>query len=332
MKAKGNAKRGISLITLVITIIVVIVLAAAVILTLNNNNPIENAKEAKITHEIATYKESLNFKICNLLTDKSTTEINVMIGEKNNKNEYKIKEYIPEIKDEYAEIFGIENNNLVISKNQTIIKEGFIAGIVEKANNETINLNDTIVQFEDAKQGTEMVVTTTEDTKVTRCGRNLYNLEIIRGANYQQIEKFENGFLLDYNVDRIVVMSNRCVKKDKSYYNSLSYEYIGGFEPQPYTYVTNLNDSQYIAINHTFVSTIESLYFGIYVNHGNDLGKFKIINPQLELGSISHPYESYKGDTYEIKANTPTRITAFDGVNTVFAENGNVNVKYVKNN
>ena len=39
-------KKGISLITLVITIVVIIILAAAVILTLGNNNPIESARRA----------------------------------------------------------------------------------------------------------------------------------------------------------------------------------------------------------------------------------------------------------------------------------------------
>ncbi|MDD3303544.1 MAG: hypothetical protein PHP54_01335 [Clostridia bacterium] len=60
MKEKENLRKGISLITLVITIIVVIVLAAAVILTLNNSNPIENAKEATFKSDISTVKDDLN--------------------------------------------------------------------------------------------------------------------------------------------------------------------------------------------------------------------------------------------------------------------------------
>ena len=41
-------KKGISLITLVITIVVVIILAAAVILSLNQNNPIQNSRVATV--------------------------------------------------------------------------------------------------------------------------------------------------------------------------------------------------------------------------------------------------------------------------------------------
>lgn len=42
-------KKGISLITLIITIVVVIILAAAIILTIGNNNPIQNARVATVT-------------------------------------------------------------------------------------------------------------------------------------------------------------------------------------------------------------------------------------------------------------------------------------------
>ncbi|MDD3303806.1 MAG: hypothetical protein PHP54_02715 [Clostridia bacterium] len=58
-------KKGISLITLVITIIVVIILAAAVILTLNNNNPIENAKEATFKQDVSTVQDDLNMYVSN---------------------------------------------------------------------------------------------------------------------------------------------------------------------------------------------------------------------------------------------------------------------------
>ena len=52
-------KRGISLITLVITIIVVIILAAAVIMSLQKSNPIQQASKAKFLNDIATFKEDL---------------------------------------------------------------------------------------------------------------------------------------------------------------------------------------------------------------------------------------------------------------------------------
>ena len=67
MKTKG--KKGISLITLVITIIVIIILAAAVILTLNNNNPIENAKEATFKSDVKTLQSELTMYIAKQTAD-----------------------------------------------------------------------------------------------------------------------------------------------------------------------------------------------------------------------------------------------------------------------
>ncbi len=54
-----KAKKGISLIVLVITIIVIIILAGAVILNLTQNNPINSAKVARLVQE----KESLESAI-----------------------------------------------------------------------------------------------------------------------------------------------------------------------------------------------------------------------------------------------------------------------------
>ena len=62
-------KKGISLITLVITIIVIIILAAAVILTLNNNNPIENAKEATFKSDVKTVQSELTMYISKQTAD-----------------------------------------------------------------------------------------------------------------------------------------------------------------------------------------------------------------------------------------------------------------------
>jgi len=56
-------KKGISLITLVITIVVIIILAAAVILTLGDNNPIDKAKEARRISDIANIKEEIQMDV-----------------------------------------------------------------------------------------------------------------------------------------------------------------------------------------------------------------------------------------------------------------------------
>ena len=54
-----HIKKGISLITLVITIVVVIILAAAVILSLNQNNPIQNARVATVVQKKDSIESSV---------------------------------------------------------------------------------------------------------------------------------------------------------------------------------------------------------------------------------------------------------------------------------
>lgn len=56
-------KRGISLITLVVTIIIIIILAAAVILTINNNNPLSNASKATLQSDLKSFQEALQLYI-----------------------------------------------------------------------------------------------------------------------------------------------------------------------------------------------------------------------------------------------------------------------------
>ncbi len=53
-------KKGISLITLIISIIVIIILAGAIILAISKNNPFESAKEAVFKGDISTIQEQLN--------------------------------------------------------------------------------------------------------------------------------------------------------------------------------------------------------------------------------------------------------------------------------
>ena len=59
-------KKGISLITLVITIIIVIILAGVVVLNLSNNNPIDNANRAKIFSDIDVFKSDLAMQTSSL--------------------------------------------------------------------------------------------------------------------------------------------------------------------------------------------------------------------------------------------------------------------------
>ncbi|MDD3303676.1 MAG: hypothetical protein PHP54_02025, partial [Clostridia bacterium] len=111
MKTKENAKRGISLITLVITIIVVIILAAAVILTLNNNNPVENAKEATFRSDIASINEQLNLYALNeLAKNDGTFDITSMNG--------KVSDYVPGVT-QYDSELKVEQGKLVYTGSDT---------------------------------------------------------------------------------------------------------------------------------------------------------------------------------------------------------------------
>ncbi|MDD3304299.1 MAG: hypothetical protein PHP54_05215 [Clostridia bacterium] len=111
MKAKGNVKRGISLITLVITIIVVIILAAAVILTLNNNNPVENAKEATFRSDVASINEQLNLYALNeLAKNDGTFDITGMNG--------KVSDYVPGVT-QYDSELKVEQGKLVYTGSDT---------------------------------------------------------------------------------------------------------------------------------------------------------------------------------------------------------------------
>lgn len=80
MKKKIRFKRGISLITLVITIVVIIILAASVILTLGSNNPIEKAKEARRLSDKAQMEEKMNILKAQLML-KNELEGGKTLGE-----------------------------------------------------------------------------------------------------------------------------------------------------------------------------------------------------------------------------------------------------------
>ena len=125
-----NKKKGISLITLVITIIVIVVLAAAVVLALSRNNPIENAKEATFKSDVKNLQEQLNmyiskqtidtlgkFKVRDLDLNETTTpninEILTSIKGSNLEGKVEVKDgnlvYIGDIKQEttwFKEIMG----------------------------------------------------------------------------------------------------------------------------------------------------------------------------------------------------------------------------------
>ena len=85
-----NTQKGISLITLVITIIVIIILAAAVILSLNNNNPVGSASKAVREQDRANVQDKVNTVLASI-AGKYLCNVKVTPGEINEGIEYKLE-------------------------------------------------------------------------------------------------------------------------------------------------------------------------------------------------------------------------------------------------
>ncbi|MBE5821929.1 MAG: hypothetical protein E7311_05015 [Clostridiales bacterium] len=109
---KNSKTSGISLVALIVTIIVLIILTAAVIVTFMEGGIIEKAKEAVFKSDIRTYQEILAVKNAEKQIELATGN-----GEGGviNETEYeKIKKIIPEFKEEYKDLVGISNGEIVL--------------------------------------------------------------------------------------------------------------------------------------------------------------------------------------------------------------------------
>ena len=114
MKNLKNSKKtsGISLVALIVTIIVLIILTAAVIVTFMEGGIIEKAKEAVFKSDIRTYQEILAVKNAEKQIELATGNGE---GGLYNETEYdKIKEIIPEFKEEYKNLIAISNGEIVL--------------------------------------------------------------------------------------------------------------------------------------------------------------------------------------------------------------------------
>ena len=123
MKTK-EGKRAISLITLVITIVVMIIISAAVVLTLfGENGIITRAKEARISSDLAVYKEELNMYILNKHTENpsfvnetlTAGEENLVYNTQPQGEKGNIKTVIKSLSDEYLGKLEIIKGELLIN-------------------------------------------------------------------------------------------------------------------------------------------------------------------------------------------------------------------------
>ena len=115
-----ESKKGISLITLVVTIVVIIIIATVVILTLNENNPVGRAREATFKSDLKTIEEEYamyisnksvesegRFKLDSLSASEKRLEYNTKEGVEGN-----IYEVIPSAKKKYEGEFEIIKGEL----------------------------------------------------------------------------------------------------------------------------------------------------------------------------------------------------------------------------
>ncbi len=107
-------KKGISLVALVITIIVLIILSGTVILTVVQNGMIDKSEEAVFKNNVKTFLEDYtNTKLEKQLKDKggfNESTINASLADNN------IKEWIPNITDEFIERIFISNGVFLADK------------------------------------------------------------------------------------------------------------------------------------------------------------------------------------------------------------------------
>ncbi|MCX8074236.1 MAG: hypothetical protein N2749_01435 [Clostridia bacterium] len=111
-------KKGISLITLVITIIVIIIMAGAVLLTLSQSDIIDKAKEAKFKSVLDEYKSELTLWLAKEYSDNlgnlDLNNINATKTEGTYKD-LKIQDIIKGMTDSDAEKFKIVKGELIYS-------------------------------------------------------------------------------------------------------------------------------------------------------------------------------------------------------------------------
>ena len=103
-------KKGVSLISLVVTIIVLIILAGISIMTIQKNNPIDKAKEAVSETDLEANKDELRISVANRLKDDPLLQKNSI----NASSFDEMKKYIPSLTKEIAEKYEIVNGELVL--------------------------------------------------------------------------------------------------------------------------------------------------------------------------------------------------------------------------
>ncbi|MBE5821613.1 MAG: hypothetical protein E7311_03370 [Clostridiales bacterium] len=167
----SNKTSGISLVALIVTIIVLIILTAAVIVTFMEGGIIEKAKEAVFKSDIRTYQEILAVKNAEKQIELATGNGE---GGLYNETEYdKIKEIIPEFKEEYKDLIAISNGEIVLGSRTDDPYSTWLADLGIGAGKNAIPENSVVTKLEvghyvnydvpAAKQGSYNTKTTNGD-------------------------------------------------------------------------------------------------------------------------------------------------------------------------
>lgn len=104
-------KKGISLIVLIITIVVVIILASIIIMTFRNTDPTGKANEVKFKSDVRGFRDELMLTFSDKEMenpDFMKEDINVNLG-----SFASMKQYIPDITEEYSKKLFIKNGELL---------------------------------------------------------------------------------------------------------------------------------------------------------------------------------------------------------------------------
>lgn len=216
--------------------------------------------------------------------------------------------------------------------------------------NPLIYENVDIKQFENADNSLyEFEVTASEDCEVTRCGRNLLDVITIGTAGYSPIVDTSNNMIVltarsgwatwfwsghflkgkDITFKSKSTLIQRSDNRTESalYWNQEGDYYEGLAITDSFPPI-----GEVVEIAKQFQMS-ERGSFGICQSNvpqgqtNANISEWRYEQNSLTLGSTEHPYEPYQGETITLKANVPTKISALDGVNTLFTDNGTLTIK-----
>lgn len=284
--------KGITLISLVITIIILLILAGISIVAITGDNGLfERAKQTKQAQIEAEMKENLSLAINELQLEKvGNAKIDDIIQEWANQT---LSEYSPEIKN--------TNNEETKERTITLTKNGIIKKYKIKSNLsiEEIDLPQTTVNI-----GRYILV----EVSGVFSGSD--------GAALNEIQIYNNIGKIDYNILRDIEYDS--VNNGKSAY----------WENMSYWNYTNLNDGEY---EYTENYPTGGLNCTLFINHGNtdSWARFVIdLGTQVNIEQIKIAVGGYD-EFNSTRSRTPKKVTIYNIDN--FIDGTEENSTYINN-